>query len=240
MAAVPGWQREPAASVPTPRAPEPGLVGVVSTDPALHAEVRQGLAGSRFEPVFWGQAADAVRSLTMCAPSTVCLVDAAVGEGAAEVIRQLRGAVPGLAVIVVTREPDVLEFLDLLRDGARGYLVASGLGRLGHVIEDIAAGGAAVPRSMLGPLFDVARHPDRHHTMLGGRKLSALTDREYSVLELIAAGLSTTAVAERLFIAPVTVRTHVAAVVRKLRVPDREALITLCEERDQRIHAVTG
>jgi DNA-binding NarL/FixJ family response regulator len=43
----------------------------------------------------------------------------------------------------------------------------------------------------------------------------------------MAGGSSTEDIARRLFLAPVTVRTHVSAILRKLRVPDREAAIRL-------------
>jgi DNA-binding CsgD family transcriptional regulator len=42
-------------------------------------------------------------------------------------------------------------------------------------------------------------------------------------------GASTEEIAARLFISPVTVRTHVSAILRKLHVPTREAAIELLE-----------
>ena len=54
-----------------------------------------------------------------------------------------------------------------------------------------------------------------------------LTEREWEVLELLRTGLSTAEIGERLFIAPVTVRTHVSAILKKLQVPDREAAVEL-------------
>jgi DNA-binding NarL/FixJ family response regulator len=44
-------------------------------------------------------------------------------------------------------------------------------------------------------------------------------------MELLREGLSTEEVAERLFVAPGTVRVHVSSVLKKLRVPDRAAAI---------------
>jgi DNA-binding CsgD family transcriptional regulator len=56
-----------------------------------------------------------------------------------------------------------------------------------------------------------------------------LTDREREVLAMLRDGLTTAQIAERLFVAPVTVRTHIAAILRKLRVSDRRAAIELLE-----------
>jgi DNA-binding NarL/FixJ family response regulator len=44
-------------------------------------------------------------------------------------------------------------------------------------------------------------------------------------------GHSTTEIAELLYVSATTVRTHVAAVLRKLRVPNREAAVLLMAER---------
>ena len=40
-------------------------------------------------------------------------------------------------------------------------------------------------------------------------------------------GLSTAEIAERLYVSPVTVRTHIAAILRKLQVPDRRAAVEI-------------
>jgi DNA-binding NarL/FixJ family response regulator len=48
-----------------------------------------------------------------------------------------------------------------------------------------------------------------------------LTQKEWEVLDLLNEGLSSREIARRLFVADVTVRTHVAAIVRKLGVANR-------------------
>jgi DNA-binding NarL/FixJ family response regulator len=54
-----------------------------------------------------------------------------------------------------------------------------------------------------------------------------LTSREWEVLDLMRARQTTGQIARRLFISDVTVRSHVASIMRKLRVPDREAAINM-------------
>ena len=53
--------------------------------------------------------------------------------------------------------------------------------------------------------------------------------REAEVLDLLRQGLSTSLVAQRLFVSPVTVRSHVAAILRKLDAPDRATAIRMFE-----------
>jgi two-component system nitrate/nitrite response regulator NarL len=50
------------------------------------------------------------------------------------------------------------------------------------------------------------------------------------VLDLLRQGFTTAEIARRLFIAEVTVRSHVAAILRKLRVPNRRAALELLDE----------
>ena len=59
---------------------------------------------------------------------------------------------------------------------------------------------------------------------------SSLSSREWEVLDLLREGASTGEIAERMFISSATVRSHIAAVLKKLRVPDREQAIKLMDE----------
>jgi DNA-binding CsgD family transcriptional regulator len=72
------------------------------------------------------------------------------------------------------------------------------------------------------------RHRRRQRRLpLRGRRPVDLTRREWEVLSLMREGLSTREIADRLFVEPVTVRTHVSSILRKLRVPSRDAALEL-------------
>ena len=88
--------------------------------------------------------------------------------------------------------------------------------------SEVAAIGALPAGQTASLLRDVAQE-------IVGRRGVELTDREWEVLELMKQGLTTDEIATRLFISPVTVRTHVSAVLRKLHVPTREAALELLE-----------
>ena len=53
----------------------------------------------------------------------------------------------------------------------------------------------------------------------------ALSEREWEVMELLASGLPTRAVADRLAISEVTVRRHASVATHKLRAPDRQSAL---------------
>ena len=57
--------------------------------------------------------------------------------------------------------------------------------------------------------------------------VAKFSPREWEVMELLATGLGTEDVARKLFVSPTTVRVHVSAVLRKLRVKDRESAFRL-------------
>jgi DNA-binding NarL/FixJ family response regulator len=63
---------------------------------------------------------------------------------------------------------------------------------------------------------------------------SALTDREWEVLDLLCDGAGTADIAERLFLSRVTVRRHVSAVLKKLGVSSREEAVRLAGNSDKR------
>ena len=64
---------------------------------------------------------------------------------------------------------------------------------------------------------------------VAGLATVVLTDREWEVLELMSHGLTTFEIADRLFIEPVTVRTHVSAILKKLHVSSRKAALQLLQ-----------
>ena len=63
-------------------------------------------------------------------------------------------------------------------------------------------------------------------------ELDGLTRREREVLRLIARGYTYKETAERLFISPRTVETHVSAVLRKLQLSDRRELSRWAKARN--------
>jgi DNA-binding NarL/FixJ family response regulator len=159
----------------------------------------------------------------------VCLLDIHMpGNGivaAADITRE----VPGVTVVMLTASAEDEDLFAALRAGASGYLLKDmDPGRLGPALRGVLAGEAVLPRWLVAKVVDQFRSQPRRLFQLPNRpKPAELTEREAEVLELMAAGLSTDEIAKKTFVAPVTVRTHIRAILRKLRVPDRESAVRL-------------
>jgi DNA-binding NarL/FixJ family response regulator len=116
-----------------------------------------------------------------------------------------------------------------LRFGASGFLVKDTPRReLLHAIEVIAAGDALISPQVTRRL--IAEFAARRDPRDPPAALAELTDREHDILRLIARGLSNDAIAARLVISPLTAKTHVRNILRKLDCHDRAALVALAYE----------
>ncbi len=156
----------------------------------------------------------------------VILLDVHMPGGGIAAARAISEQVPQAAVVMLTMAADDQTLFEALRAGARGYLLKDiDPARLPHALRGVLEGKAAVPRSLVTSLVDEFRSRDRAAPPQRGGMLAKLTSREWEVLDLMRQGLSTQEIAEHLFVAPVTVRTHVAAILRKLHVGDRDAAV---------------
>jgi len=198
-----------------------------------HPVVRRGLAAllATVEGIsVAGQAADgdgAVREATLLRPDVVVLDLRMPGLPAAEAIVRIRESVPAAAVVVLTMEDDPTVLAGVLRAGARAVLLK------GADVEDVvravqaAAGGHLLVDAALVPALVDRLGP-------GARPVEELTGelspRELEVLRLLAAGLSTAAVAERLGLAAKTVSNHTTALLAKLGVSTRAEAVRIARD----------
>jgi DNA-binding NarL/FixJ family response regulator len=132
-------------------------------------------------------------------------------------------------VILTTFESDEYVY-EAIRAGASGFLVKdTDPAELVHAVRVVARGEALLSPSVTRRLItDIASRP----TAAPGvpRQLSQVTAREREVLVLVAEGLSNDEIAARLYLSPLTSKTHVSRLMTKLDARDRAQLVVIAYE----------
>jgi DNA-binding NarL/FixJ family response regulator len=132
-------------------------------------------------------------------------------------------------VVLTTFELDEYVF-GALRAGASGFLLKNlEPADLLRTIRIVAAGESLLAPQVTTRLIEAfVAVPERTKTSAAG--LEELTAREREILELIALGLSNVEIADRLWLSPLTVKTHVSHVLGKLGARDRVQLVVAAYE----------
>jgi DNA-binding NarL/FixJ family response regulator len=131
-------------------------------------------------------------------------------------------------VILTTFELDEYVF-EAIRSGASGFLVKDTEPvELLRAVRAVAAGDAllspGVTRRLIGEFAAKTREARPSPA------LDVLTDREREVMALVAEGLTNDEIAERLYVSPMTAKTHVSRAMVKLGARDRAQLVVFAYE----------
>jgi DNA-binding NarL/FixJ family response regulator len=157
----------------------------------------------------------------------VCVLDIRMPGNGIKAAEEIARKVPDSAVVMLTVSRQDSDLFDALRAGASGYLLKdTDPDRLPLALQGVLDGEAALPRHLVTLVIEEFRERGRRRPLLRKRGV-VLTDREWEVLELMSQGLTTLEIADRLFIEPVTVRTHVSAILKKLHVSSRKEALQL-------------
>jgi DNA-binding NarL/FixJ family response regulator len=132
----------------------------------------------------------------------------------------------GVKVVVLTTFEIDAYVIEAVRAGASGFLSKSiEPADLLDAIRTVAGGDALLsPRATQALLAEFATTAT---PSIPGGMLDALTTREREMMTLAAHGLSNDQIAERLFLSPLTVKTHINRAMMKLAVRDRAQLVVL-------------
>ena len=178
-----------------------------------------------------GTGRDAVRLTRQWQPDVV-LMDIRMPDGdGLEATRQILSdpALPGTRVVMLTTFELDEYIAEAVRAGAAGFLVKdtepAELLRAVRIVHD---GDALLSPSVTRRIMaQLARHSRAAERPVA---LDRITDREREVLQLVGEGLNNAEIAGRLFITPLTAKTHVSRIMAKLMVRDRAQLVVLAYE----------
>ena len=139
----------------------------------------------------------------------------------------------GVKVIILTTFESDEYVYQAIRAGASGFLVKdTEPADLLQAIRVVARGDALLSPGVTRRLItDLATRPERPPA--GERdpgRLAGLTEREREVLGLVAEGLSNDEIAARLFLSPLTSKTHVSRIMTKVNARDRAQLVVMAYE----------
>jgi NarL family two-component system response regulator LiaR len=189
-----------------------------------HRMVREGIKAfiasedQLFEVV--GEAKDGIEAVEVAARThpDIILLDLLMprldGIGATQEILKNN---PHARVLIITSYVEDEKVIAAIRAGAAGYLLKdSSPEDLRSAMLAIAAGGSILPPRIAGLVVRELQKPEKP-----AKPELPLTAREVEILKMVAQGLSNQAIADRLVISVWTVRTHITAILNKLRLENR-------------------
>ena len=190
-----------------------------------HEVVRSGLRRILLSQPNWEVVAEAADGKDAISKATETKPDIAVLDyslpriNGMEATRQIRARLPKTEVLIFTMHDSEALIQELLKAGARGYLLKTDATRyLIAAIELLA---------LHRPFFTAKVSEQLLDTFLAQpeREVSALTNRERGVVQLIAEGHTNKQIAHILSISLKTVETHRSAIMRKLSLSSSAGLV---------------
>jgi DNA-binding NarL/FixJ family response regulator len=145
-----------------------------------------------------------------------------------EATRQIVYTSPHISILMLTMFEDDESVFAALRAGARGYLLKGALkAEIVRAIQGVASGEAIFGPTIARRLMQYFSAP---RPAAPPQAFPELTEREREILDLIAQHHTNVEIAERLSLAPKTVRNHVSNIFTKLQVIDRAQAIIRARE----------
>ncbi|MGA2577035.1 MAG: response regulator transcription factor [Bryobacteraceae bacterium] len=182
-----------------------------------HAILRRGLKEilmRELDGVVCGEAKDAIEIIARIQEGEwdLAILDITMpGRSGLDVLRELKAARPKLPVLVLSMHPEDQYAKRILKAGASGYMnKESAPEELVKAVRKVLAGGRYVSAALAEKLASDL-------SVDTGRPIhEVLSDREFEVLRMIAAGKTVSQIAEELHLGVTTVSTYRARILEKM------------------------
>jgi DNA-binding NarL/FixJ family response regulator len=155
------------------------------------------------------------------------------GSDGASVLQSLRHRDSALPVIIISGSDDRAHVLMALRMGASGFIPKShASGLVLQAVRLVLSGGVYIPPSALDirtrsadtPVLSIKQRP------VGTVDCANITERQKEVLALLALGRPNKIIAAELDISETTVKAHITAILRALKVSNRAQAIVAARQ----------
>ncbi len=196
-----------------------------------HELIREGLKKTlKAEPdmIVAGEAGNALEMFQGLRrnPADIVLLDISMpGESGLEALKDVRQQYPQLPVLILSVHPEHRFAIRALKAGAAGYVTKdTAVEELVQAIRKIVAGGKYVSVSLAEKLVEELETGDKlpHET---------LSDREFQVMRMLAAGKTRTEIADELSISLSTVNTYRNRIMEKMKMQTNADLTRYAVER---------
>ncbi|WP_370882611.1 response regulator [Kineosporia succinea] len=193
-----------------------GFRMILSTEPGLEvvAEASNG--------------AEAITRARRHTPDVILMDVQMPGTDGITATREITAGSGSKVVILTTFDRDDYLF-EALQAGAAGFLLKNSSPEdLISAVRIVARGDAMLAPELTRRVLD--RFTTRTGTVRRPEQLDQLTEREWDILRLLAAGSSNAEIAAKLFVGEATVKTHVSRVLAKLGLRDRVQAVVYAYE----------
>jgi DNA-binding NarL/FixJ family response regulator len=190
-----------------------------------HAVVRRGLKEiltDALPGVEFSEAGNGDEVLSHLGKSTISLLVLDIsmpGRSGVDVLREVKHSYPRMPVIILSCQPEEQYAMRCLRAGAAAYInKESAPEELALATRKILSGGRYVSASLAEKLID-------NLDDAAGKPLhELLSDREFEVMKMIAAGVPLTEIGDRLHVSVKTVSTYRARIMEKMQMKSNSEL----------------
>lgn len=182
-----------------------------------------------------GTNGDALAKARTFKPNVVLLDLGLRNMSSLRIVQSLRKEFPKTEVIVMDLIPAHADVAEYVKEGVSGFILKDAtLTDLLRTIRSVAKGDKVLPPTLTNSLFSqIVEHALQSGNPSKIIQAVRMTKREQDVIDLIAKGQSNKQIAEKLFIAVHTVKSHVHNILDKLALHTRLELAHYTFERDE-------
>ncbi|CAG1064892.1 Transcriptional regulatory protein DegU [uncultured bacterium] len=196
-----------------------------------HQVVREGLTSvleSKGDIEVVGLAADgkeAVCKARELSPDVIIMDISMPNMNGVEATRQIKKESPQIGVVVLTMYGDEEYIFDLVRAGAAGYLLKDAdSAQIAKAIRAVSKGESMIHPSIAAKILNEFSNLSSGKAPKSAKALKSedeLSEREITVLKLMADGKANKEIANELNLSDKTIKNHIHHIFQKLRVTDR-------------------